>query len=403
MHTRSTIRRQFGLAASLLALAVASAACQQEAEGGSGGGGDDGTYRVVVIADQTGDFAAPSSAYAAGAQTFLKTEGYTSAGGHDVEVVDVLDSQSTPQGTQARFRQARDMNPDGILSFQISTSLAASLPVMQDAEIPVISASYSPDLMYPEPQPWFFATGGTESDQVTAILNVVARNLGGSIEGKKLALASAKTAAFDAWTTYFEERAETDGFEIVALERNDLTIASYGGQAAKIVDAKPDAVVAFQVGAFPVVVNGLNGAGFTGPIVGNTAGAQPATLEAIAADNFSAVTDVKAATPDSSVAQVADELGFSEHVANPYFAAGYVNAFVLWSAMDKCGETKCSPSELIDQINTMGPVMVPNDMAYGPQEFTVEQHSGLQMMGVMMWDTAAGAPASAGDPVPTKQ
>jgi ABC-type branched-subunit amino acid transport system substrate-binding protein len=353
-------------------------------------------FKIALIGPLTGGFSVLGGV--AGAQTAIKELSDTSGIlGRPIQF-ETYDSQSTADGMLVAARQALDFKPDVIVFSGVSAEISAAADLFAEAKVPVISSHGTDVLFDGTKSPWHLAvainTPQTADSLLKGAASVVA---GGTLSGKKVAVIGGKTPATDLAVQAIQDRAATDGFDVVAVERDELKITSFAGPAANIVAKNPDVVIDIDTPAnHPIVGKDLITAGLTVPIINAVGAATDATFAAVNSKQYYSVRFAQPVSPGSHVADMATKYGTTDASTGIFFPIGYSEVFVAKAIAEQCGPD-CAFDNFIKTAETMGPITVPNNAMYGPVQFSATTHSGIGAFQLIGWDGSKIVPI--GDPI----
>lgn len=281
-----------------------------------------------------------------------------------------------------------------------TSTFAALVPLLSQTSTPIVSLSATDDSLYPKPTENVYMIAPTAAQQAAAILAHIKTQLGGSLEGKKVAFLHIDVAYGDTMAATLKEDVEAEGGTYVAEEKFDFTATSFGSQAQLIADAKPDAVALMGTDAQTVApVQALRTAGLTTqPIVGYSGGNSDIIFESLAAENFSAVRSSVLPTDTTELGQLAAELGYADDLGST-FPDGWDSADFIVQGLKQCGED-CDAAALNDVLNDIGEVTGSTETRYGPLESTPEDHTLTSVGQFFTWDPATASVVPDGEPVP---
>jgi branched-chain amino acid transport system substrate-binding protein len=354
-------------------VAVSAAACSSD----SGDSGSSGTFKISALLELTG----------AGGPTFVSAQNgvrtalaeINDAGGVNGRKleVDILDDQSTPDGSAAQARAAVSDKPIAIISAQGSSNFAGAVPVLQASHIPVVSASIYDSGLLPTPQPWYFSIVPTNPGQVTALTGAAESLLGG-LDGKRIAVITPESAALDEISKLLAEAEEKKGFDLVALEKTQLVFTSVAPQAAKIKQARPDAVLVlgFSPTTGPIVVRDLRDAGVDVPLITQYALSSDAVLRQLDDPKFYGMRIVSLPGSADPLVASAKKYGFDQGVDSTFWTLGYQLVQVVKAGLEACAKD-CDSKGLTDALNDL---KVKPAGAYDEYAFSASDHAGLQQV-----------------------
>lgn len=364
-----TARRLRTIIALLLAGTLA-AAC-----GAGTGGSDSDEYEIYALFELTGPggptfVAAQNGARAAVAEI-------NAAGGVEGRKLKltVLDGQSLPDVTAAQARKAIGASPTAVITAQGSSNFAGAVPVLSISGIPVVSASIYDEGLLPKPQDWYYSIVATNPGQVKGLTGAADSLLDG-IKGKRIAVITAQSAALDEIVDLLEEAEQEQGFELVGVEKTQLTFTTVAAQAAKIAATEPDAVMmlGYSPTTGPIVVNDLRDAGLSAPLITQYALSSDEILEQINDPEFYGMRVVDLPPDNAPVVETAQENGFGEGADSTFWTLGYQLVEVVKAGLEACGDD-CSAEDLQDALSS---VQLKATGAYGDYVFAKDDHAGLQ-------------------------
>src|SRR5258707_10145662 len=155
-------------------------------------------------------------ALGAGAQAGFETAlaEVNKAGGIDGRklAATVYDGQTDPSAASAAIRQAISTNPQAILGFLASYEFTPSLAVVNAAKVPWIEAS---TLFSGLNTPYFYALLPSPQTSALALVAATKRLLGGSLQGKRIAIEGNSPSSFmDPSIATFKTAAEQEGAQV---------------------------------------------------------------------------------------------------------------------------------------------------------------------------------------------
>lgn len=397
LSTRSTVTRRYcsrsqwrvmmSLLASIAVLSIA--AC-----GGVGGDEEDSasTLRVAVIGDVTGPGQLIGAEGVAGfSDAFADVNTLGGINGSQV-TVDKFDSQSEANAAQVAWRTAIGKKPQAIFFTGLSSNLATGFALQQKEKIPVLAASSTEEFFQQES---FFSVYATLAGSAQLLVDAATQELGGSIEGKTLAVVATSTPAVVAQIPLIEKAIQAAGGKLVATEMTETGTASFTTQAQKIAARKPDAVVTLEAGDQVVVTKDMVTAGISVPIIGTVGGASDAQFQAINAPNYFALRDANPVSEGDKLYKTVAEHGSMGKASSVFYVYGYAVGKALAQALSDCGEG-CAKSDLVKAIKGTGAIDVPNYLA--PLDFSDSQ-SGVTAQVPFKWDAEKGKAVQAAEPI----
>lgn len=365
----SEVRRRLLVAGVAAVVLAGTTACG----GGDEKASDSSTLRVVAVADRTGALSTSLGSSYLGAQAYV--DKINDAGGVDGRKVDfeVLDSASTPDTAQLQFRAALEESPSAILHFGTSGGLTASARLLEGSPAPVGSVGAPDELVLGGPGV-IYMNGPSAVQIISSALESIQARLGRSdLDGVKIAQLGLETPYTDNLFALAEPAAQKAGAEIVESIQFPFQVPSFTAQAAKVLAAKPDAVVLTGTGGeVPTVVGALRDAGFTGPVVAPSPGGQddPAVIQKLGAENYSAARFFALPSDTDELASIAG----SDNAGNAYFTNGWVSMKLVLDSVERCG---CADAEGINKELQSGKEFTFGDLTYGPISFKAESRAGL--------------------------
>lgn len=375
MTTHSKKRGPRRLAAVSLAVAGALtlSAC--------GGGGDDsgeasGSFKLAIVSDLTGPNAPAGTNVTTGIEAYVHD--LNEKGGVDgkkIEILGPFDGQSTPVGTGTALRSAIAEQPDAMVGTLAQTASVKSL--LESAKIPTVINSV-PDNAWAlgdAVKPWYFAPIAHFGVRFPPGLEEV---LGGSLDGKRIAVASLDLApiqlTYRATKNLLESKGATvDEYRTVAIDQ-----VSFASEAAAIAGDKPDAVVLGLVGAAPKqLVQELTQAGYTGPIINWEPAASREGVESVGAPNYYVQRGTSLDGVEKVIAPAAKAAGLKISAqADP--SQGWVMGAIAAAGFAGCGEA-CDDGDFSTSLQST-PVEAPG-VLFGPITYTDRDHQGTWLVG----------------------
>jgi branched-chain amino acid transport system substrate-binding protein len=386
-----------------LALAAGLVLAVSACGGSSGGGGGSssssssgGSFNVAVIADETGIFSVVGGPTVPGAQAAV--DSINAAGGidgHKVKLT-VLDSQSTPSGAEVAARHAISGKPTAIIYGALSQELQPSVPLFNQANIPVLSAFTLDSLLFPTPAPWFYTLGSTGGQTARYYLAEAKYLLKGSLKGKRLALEVQGTPQAQAIADALTSLAPSEDADFVVTEHLAVGGTTFASQAQAIESHHPDLVVLIDT-ATPVIVPALRSAGYKGAMFAGEGASNEATFSQVNDAGYYADRTLKAATAGDTMSLAAQKYGLK--ITGSYFSSGWTMAYILKTALGKCGYPCSNPSQLESDINSAGNFPIPGGVVFGPVKFSSTRHYGLTKVQFYVWNSAMKSTVTSGPPI----
>jgi ABC-type branched-subunit amino acid transport system substrate-binding protein len=223
--------------------------------------------------------------------------------------------------------------------------------------------------------------------------------LGGSLTGKRFAIARNQSASIDSFAAIIQAATSKEGFTIVDTENMTNGAPSFASQAAKIAAAKVDGV--FMLAIFDDTITqakALAAAGFNGPIIELHSGNSPSVFKAIALDNFYAARPSPVPQPGDALYKLAEANGFTSTVQNDRFPLGYTAGAIIAKALQECA-SPCSNANLNKALEGIHNLTIPEGASFGPITFTPDQHQGGTTFMFYKWSSADGKEVPSGQPI----
>lgn len=359
-------------------------------------------YEVSIPGDASGAFSPFAGSAILGMQTAFQT--INDAGGVDGHPINftLFDSQSTTAGAQTAIRQALGTNPDVISAATLTTSLAALVPILQQADVPVVSNGTDPDLVAPgSTQPWFFGMGSYQPQVAVGYIDFLQKQRG-SLPGKRIATVAADSAGAAAVMKAFRVIAQQRGAIIVRNEVVPLSgFTSFASQAANIVGENADIVVTVHISAGLAIIDpALRTAGFTGDIIGGEGAADDALFNKLADPKYFAGLPYSTPQEGSVIANAADRYGHRSKGSafNSGWNSGWAQAYVIAGAFKNCG-FPCKRPKFTAAMESLESIKIPGDPTFAPVSFRPDKHFALSAYQFEVWDTAQKKIVPVGAPV----
>lgn len=395
---RSTVnRRTLGvtLGAAVISALVLTACGASASSGGSSGN----TYKVAFVTELTGPFSVSRKPFDEGVVAYFKTN--PSVNGKTVNV-HLYDDQSNPASAPTVFRQAVSSNPAAIIDFALSTSTAAAEPILKGAGVPCLCIGAEDTWYTPKPQPWVFEANPTTLADAQAYVLAAQKLVGGSLQGKSIAISGDDTAYETIIRKLITTFAPKYGFHIVSTQIGPTTAPSWSSEAAKIVAAKPDAIINLtSVTGQIVQLKALEAAGMNKIPIVAFPGLAYSDLTSLKLSNVYVMTPWPYGTPASSpVHQAAAKYGYLADEKSYEFAFGWAQAAVVRQALSTCGSS-CSGSDLQKAFAGIHNYTVPGGVASGPVGFSSTDHASKLPQTMLHWNQATTSLKIAGTVTPS--
>lgn len=377
----------------VLVAATAVTGCSFQGDDDAGDG-----YRIGLVLDQTGVSSQIANPTGAGIKAYLKkVNDDGGVNGQKIEVAKQSDSRSVAAGAQTAFQEVLQTEPVAVLGSVNSLGIAAAVPVVSNAGVPVMIGS-APDTLLEPPAPWLFTQVMPASAMVNVSLDYLEDELGG-LEGKRIAVSAAASAYGDGYVKAFEEQADERGFSSVAVDRPPLTLTTFATNAAKIVSSDADALLLLSVPAqTPLIVNDLVAAGFEGPVVGYESASEPAIIADVATDQYVTFRGAPVPKDGSELKKAAEDAGFGDQANSLWFSYGWNQAAILVEALEACGED-CESSDLLKELENIEDFTPPSESSYGAVTYSKDKHFAATTVQFYTWDVAAKTETQVGEPI----
>jgi branched-chain amino acid transport system substrate-binding protein len=358
-------------------------------------------YKVVIVDDQTGALSTTVGTGFAGAEAYIdKINAAGGVNGHKINF-SVVDSQSTPQGGEAGFRNALGGNPMAILNFSLSTGLTDSISLLKTTPTPVITTSSDDVNLYPTPNKSIFMVSGSGQQQLNYALKEVLRTTKkSSLKGQRIALLGYQTAFIDAMFAKAQKEIKAAGGTVTTTQLFNPGLPSFTAQAAQVARGNPTAVILGIVSVdAPTITNALTAAGVKVPVVVPVAGGNdsPTVMKQIKAPNYYPASGAVLPVNSSVMSSAAG----STYGDDYYFSAGWISAQILAAGLKKCGSTCPSPSALQKAIVSGSPYNLGSQVAFGPFVFSNKTRAGLTAVQFTVYNPSTGKIVNNGTPLPT--
>jgi ABC-type branched-subunit amino acid transport system substrate-binding protein len=330
-------------------------------------------YNVALIADLVGAAAtieglSSSAGLTAALKTITDSGG---AAGHPLKLT-VFDAQSTVDGVQAAARSAIALKPNVIVVATLSGEVNAILPLLQQAQIPVLSVAPVAARLFPTPTPWFFTIADSTNQIGEYLYQEATVVAGGNLNKKRIALELLVSANVDAFAKELKLRAQAKGAQFVSEQKRDNASTTFTSGAQNIVDSKPDMVIVIDGEAGGnIAVAALKTAGYTGPIIVSSGVATAAFFKNNATSQIRAVRVYRDVSETPVVVKALKK--YQQDTTGAFINYTWSAGYVLKEAFSTC-VAPCSSPALIKALETMKPVTPLGGTTYGPAGFTADKH-----------------------------
>jgi branched-chain amino acid transport system substrate-binding protein len=397
MNSRSVMRRSAAFASLVLVTAAIGCSSGGSSSGSSSSGAS--SYNIAFVGDLTGSDSGQAGPAQAGFLSAVKyIDAHGGAGGHMINVTSI-DAQSDVTAALGAYQKATSGTYIAISGLTLSNELDVAIPTLKQASTAMVS------LNTPDPslisQPWYW-TVSTQTEQAgQSAMNAAKSLLGGSLSGKRIAIAMLSAPSGDVILSQMEAYAKTLGATVVAVSRDPATTSSYTSQAAKIAAAKPDVIFTYNTDAVTALADkGLDAAGLTNvPIVALSPSLDPGTLATEKLGNVYALFDARPLAPNDIASAALTAAGYNKSDGqSELFGRAWAAAWVLDGALSACGD-QCTSTKLSALIPTKAFPVV-GSLELGPVKFTESQHTGITAMQAFNWDSSTAAVTAAGPVIP---
>lgn len=360
-------------AAALVAGLCALTACSGAGAGTGGGAASSDTLKIGLLVEQTGTFSWYGDEAAKGADLYKKL--HPKAGSAKIEYV-TYDTASDPQKAVTGFRKlVQQDHVSAVVGLGLTNEASVVAPLAESLKTPlyVLSGNFQP------PNPYTFAMPVQIADKVTSEFSSLAAK-----GVKKIALLTTNDATGQIVDSLFPKLAAGAGMEIVAKQHMNGTDVDVSPQLTNITKAKPDAIVAWEVGKpLGVVYNSAHQLAITTPFVISDGNLAPGFLTSVAA--IQPPTVYVQSTKDVFWDQLgADDpqAGIVKQFHNDYVAkekeepglgsaSGYDSVSLLAKAADTAGST--DPAKLKAELEKLDGVQG----VFGVYHLSADDHVGL--------------------------
>lgn len=364
----------------------------------SGGEPSGDPFHVVIIADLSGPASALTGPAGVGMQTaFEAINDEGGAAGHPIEVT-VFDGQSTAAGAQTAMQQALAEDPDVIAPALLSSNLAGVIPLLQPANIPVVSGVSIPDLVNPAaPAPWYFAMGSYQPQSAYGYL-LGLQQVMGDLDGVRIGTVATDTPGSQAVIAVLKLLTEEEGAEVVRQEIIPISgFTSFTSQATSLVADGVDVVVTVgRSSDVSIIGPALRTAGFEGPLFGGEGSADDALFESLQDPQFFAGRVYGTPQPGDHISETAAR--YNRSTEGTQFESGWAQAYVIAAGLDACG-FPCDQAGFTAALEGMDSLEIPGEPSFTPLGFGPNKHFALTSNQFVVWDPEEEAIVPAGPPV----
>jgi ABC-type branched-subunit amino acid transport system substrate-binding protein len=365
----------------------------------SSGGSSGNSYKIAFVTELTGPFSVSRKPFDEGVVAYFKSN--PTVNGKKVSV-HLYDDQSNPASAPTVFRQAVSSNPTAIIDFALSTSTAAAEPILSGSGVPCLCIGADDTWYTPKPHPWVFEANPTTLADAQAYVLAAQKLIGGSLQGKSIAISGDDTAYETIIRKLITSFAPKYGFHIVSTQIGPTTAPSWSSEAAKIVAAKPDAIINLtSVTGQIVQLKALEAAGLTKVPIVAFPGLAYTDLTSLKLSNVYVMTPWPYGTPPSSpVYKAAAKYGYLADEKSYEFAFGWAQAAVVRQALSTCGSS-CSGSDLEKAFAGIHNFTPPGGVISGPVSFSSTDHASKLPQTMLHWDQPTSSLKIAGTVTPS--
>jgi len=378
----------------MVALTFTAAACSSSPSASTTSSSSKSPVVIASVEDLTGPNSADGLGGQAGVLAAVKYINDTGGiDGHKV-TVQTYDMASDPTTAEGVILKAESAKPDALTGALESTESVAAASTISSGDIPWVSASY------PVPEtnslPFFFLDAPAGAGVAAGAVDAVKALLGGSLTGKKIAFEGLISPAVNSNLAAIESLIKTDGGTVGPIIRDPLTFTSWSSQAAKVMAAKPAAIITnHDEPMTAIVAEGLGVAGFKGPIVSTEGAASNVMLSAANVPNFYAVRENVVPLPGSASYKAGVAAGQTPtNMSSQNFGKEFADVYVIADTLRKCG-VPCSTPKFDSTLKALGNIAIPDDLMAGPLNFSHGQ-VGLTEAQLWKWDPSTKASVSVG-------
>jgi branched-chain amino acid transport system substrate-binding protein len=401
-RTRKCDRRLVA-AAVISVTALVLAAC-----GNDGGGGSSDEYVIGVQIDQSGISRSVGVPQTDGIKAAI--EGINDRGGVNGKKISLVvrdDGSDVSRAVSVYRELTGQYHASAILGFVGSVAIPPVAPLAAKDQTALLATGAPSDLLDP-PAPALFSTIGNLNAQGRAGLDYVKRAAddGTLPADPRVALLYYASPAGEAWVKDVQDYASSIGLDIVEAQNSTVGAATLSSQMQAITDAKPDAIVAFDIEAD--ITNAVKAGKAVGLptdtfIVDYSFASSPSALKAVAEQgytNFAASANFDAPGGSEQTEAVKQ---FSEDAkaagADPntvMLAEGYAQGLLVADVLKRCGES-CPPDKFLATLKETDTDL--DGFAFGPITYTDDSHMGVSAVRFRQWNTKTNTIDYVGDPI----
>lgn len=381
------VQNSVWLAIGSIALLLTVGACASGGAASIQSGGSKSAFQVDVLASLTGAVGSPGQATAVQA-AIDQVNAAGGVNGHQIQVK-VLDDQSSTSVAPANATKAIADQPVAIFDTSGSAELAAAMPVLSSAKIPVLSP-FALQLGY---YPWLYGFGPTPAQQAHGFAGAVESALGTStLTGKRVDILVLNTPSSEAIGAATKAAIQQEGGTVPETVQQPITAVSFASGAAKVVADHADAIT---VNGSPqttvLVAKALVGAGYKGAIVVPYSASDDVTFKTVNSANFFGLRADTNADPGTAMGNAASQYKLTADPNDPEFGLVWGMTYTLTMALKKCGDT-CTPSALETALDGLGTYNVPgSDFPYGSLFLSKTVHNVLVKEQLFRWDSSTNS------------
>jgi hypothetical protein len=268
--------------------------------------------------------------------------------------------------------------------------LVPALPILQAAQLPVISDTNTPGASYGDPpSPWFYSDNITPSENTHLYINAAETALHvKSLKGKKFAFVELVSPAVQAAFASLGNVIASDGGSVVSTEQVTLGSTSFSSGAQNVVNSHPNAVFIIDSGGDAIVeAKALGVAGYTAPIFGSQGASDDVTMKSINLPNYYGVRFVNLATPGTYMYKEAVKYGLAASSGGAYFGLGWGVADVIAKTLRKCGYPCAKTSQFERAADSLSTLNVAHNVFYGPSYITAAHRTFITYVQYYGWNS----------------